>query len=114
MPPPSPGAPPQRVCPHCATLAYSAESHCPFCGRSYKRRVLPAVAAMLLVTAGLRPRRVGGAWEEPRGPPRGGGVGGGGGVPRAGGGAPRGGRARKGFPPPHQKAGHPREGRLGG
>jgi hypothetical protein len=51
--PPSPGAPPQRVCPHCATLAYSAESHCPFCGRSYKRHVLPGVAALLLVTAAL-------------------------------------------------------------
>src|SRR5215470_4061876 len=50
---PSPGAPPQRVCPHCATVAYSAERHCPFCGRSYKRHVLPAVAAMLLVTAAV-------------------------------------------------------------
>jgi hypothetical protein len=50
---PSHGAPPQRVCPHCATLAYSAERRCPFCGRSYKRRVLPAVAAMLLVTAAV-------------------------------------------------------------
>jgi hypothetical protein len=50
---PSPGAPPQRVCPHCATLAYSAEPRCPFCGRSYKRRILPAVAAMLLVTAAV-------------------------------------------------------------
>lgn len=48
---PSPGAPPQRVCPHCATLAYSAEPRCPFCGRSYRRRTLGAVAAMLLVTA---------------------------------------------------------------
>lgn len=53
MPPPSPGAPPQRVCPHCATVAYSAESHCPFCGRSYKRRVLAGVAALLLVTAAV-------------------------------------------------------------
>jgi hypothetical protein len=50
---PSPGAPPQRVCPHCATLAYSAEPRCPFCGRSYKRRILPAVAAMLLLTAAV-------------------------------------------------------------
>ena len=48
---PSPGAPPQRVCPHCATLAYSAEPRCPFCGRSYQRRIVGAVAAMLLVTA---------------------------------------------------------------
>ena len=35
---PSHGAPPQRVCPHCATIAYSAERNCPFCGRSYRRR----------------------------------------------------------------------------
>src|SRR3954465_14092107 len=54
MPPPSPGAPPQRVCPHCATIAYSAEPDCPFCGRSYRRpRVLPGVAALLLVTVAL-------------------------------------------------------------
>ena len=50
---PSPGAPPQRVCPHCATLAYSAESHCPFCGRAYKRRIVLPVAALLLVTAAV-------------------------------------------------------------
>jgi hypothetical protein len=50
---PSPGAPPQRVCPHCATLAYSAESHCPFCGRSYKRRIVLPVAVLLLVTAAV-------------------------------------------------------------
>jgi hypothetical protein len=48
---PSHGAPPQRVCPHCATIAYSAEPDCPFCGRSYRRRVLPGVAALLFVTA---------------------------------------------------------------
>jgi hypothetical protein len=51
--PPSPGAPPQRVCPHCATIAYSAEKHCPFCGRSYSRHILPGVAALLLVTAAI-------------------------------------------------------------
>src|SRR5262245_35084223 len=50
---PSPGAPPQRVCPHCATLAYSAESHCPFCGRSYRRRIVLPIAALLLVTAAV-------------------------------------------------------------
>jgi hypothetical protein len=47
------GAPPQRVCPHCATIAYSAEADCPFCGRSYRRRILPGVAALLFVTAVL-------------------------------------------------------------
>jgi hypothetical protein len=49
----SPGAPPQRVCPHCSTLAYTEEAHCPWCGRSYRRRVLPWVAVMLLVTAAV-------------------------------------------------------------
>lgn len=49
---PAPAAP-QRVCPHCATVAYTTESHCPYCRRSYRRSVLPAVAAMLLVTTAL-------------------------------------------------------------
>jgi hypothetical protein len=46
-------ATPQRVCPHCATLAYTAEPRCPYCRRSYRRHPLLAVAAMLLVTAAL-------------------------------------------------------------
>ena len=47
----APDATPQRVCPHCATLAYSAERRCPYCRRSYRRHPLVGVAAMLLVTA---------------------------------------------------------------
>jgi len=47
----TPDATPQRVCPHCATLAYSAERRCPYCRRSYRRHPLVGVAAMLLVTA---------------------------------------------------------------
>ena len=38
---------PQRVCPHCSTLAATAEAHCPWCGRSYRRRTLAGVAALL-------------------------------------------------------------------
>lgn len=51
--PPSPGAPPQRVCPHCSTVAYSVDPWCPSCGRSYRRRILPGVAAIALVAAVL-------------------------------------------------------------
>lgn len=46
-------ATPQRVCPHCSTLAYTAGSRCPYCRRSYTRHPLPMVAAMLLVTAAI-------------------------------------------------------------
>jgi len=46
-------ATPQRVCPHCATVAYTGAGRCPYCRRSYRRRILPAVATMLLVTAVL-------------------------------------------------------------
>ncbi len=42
---------PQRVCPHCATLAYTTERRCPYCRRSYRRHPLMAVAVMLLITA---------------------------------------------------------------
>ena len=44
-------ATPQRICPHCATLAYTAASRCPYCRRGYRRHPQLAVAAMLLVTA---------------------------------------------------------------
>ena len=50
---PTQSATPQRVCPHCATVAYTGAGRCPYCRRSYRRRILPAVAAMLLVTAAL-------------------------------------------------------------
>ena len=43
--------PPQRVCPHCSTIARTAEARCPFCRRAYRRRSpLPALLATLLVT----------------------------------------------------------------
>jgi len=46
-------AAPQRVCPHCATVAFTAGRRCPYCKRSYTRHVLAGVAAMLLVTAAV-------------------------------------------------------------
>jgi primosomal protein N' len=30
--------PPQRLCPHCSTIARTPESRCPYCGSSYLRR----------------------------------------------------------------------------
>lgn len=49
----------ERVCPHCASLATSAERRCPWCGRSYRRHTLAGVAAMLTVTAAIV---LGGVW----------------------------------------------------
>jgi hypothetical protein len=45
--------PPQRVCPHCARVAYATERRCPYCRRRYRRRTLPAIAAMLLLFAAV-------------------------------------------------------------
>ena len=40
--------PPQRACPHCSTIARTADTRCPFCRRAYRRRSpLPALAAAL-------------------------------------------------------------------
>ena len=42
--------PPQRVCPHCSTIARTADARCPFCRRAYRRRSpLPVVAVALLL-----------------------------------------------------------------
>ena len=42
--------PPQRVCPHCSTIARTTEPRCPFCHRSYRRRSpLGAFAAGLVL-----------------------------------------------------------------
>jgi hypothetical protein len=49
----SPAPLPQRACPYCARLSRATGSRCPYCQRSFRRRVLPAVAAMLAVTAAL-------------------------------------------------------------
>ena len=43
--------PVQRVCPHCARISYDSGRHCPYCRRSFRRSVLPALAAMLTVFA---------------------------------------------------------------
>jgi hypothetical protein len=44
---------PQRVCPHCARISRATGRRCPYCRGSFRRRVLPAVAAMLAVTAAV-------------------------------------------------------------
>jgi len=44
---------PQRASPHCARISRATGRGCPYCGRSFRRRVLPAVAAMLAVTAAI-------------------------------------------------------------
>ena len=44
--------PPQRVCPHCSSIARTGDAHCPFCRRGYRRRSpLPALLAAVLVAA---------------------------------------------------------------
>jgi RNA polymerase subunit RPABC4/transcription elongation factor Spt4 len=45
----APGEAVQKVCPRCSTLAYTGDRHCPWCGGSYRRRIWPALAALLLV-----------------------------------------------------------------
>jgi hypothetical protein len=43
--------PPQRVCPHCSTIARTADARCPFCRRAYRRRSpLPALLATAALT----------------------------------------------------------------
>ncbi len=49
MPPEPAAAVPQRLCPHCASVATTAGRECPWCGRSYRRRTVAAVAALLAV-----------------------------------------------------------------
>jgi hypothetical protein len=41
----------QRVCPHCARISYESDSRCPYCGRGFRRSVLPGIAALLAVFA---------------------------------------------------------------
>ena len=44
----------QRVCPHCSTIASTAEARCPFCRRAYRRRSpLPAFAATLALAVAI-------------------------------------------------------------
>jgi hypothetical protein len=47
------GQSPQRVCPHCATVAATAADRCPWCERSYRRHTVAAVAALLFVQTAL-------------------------------------------------------------
>lgn len=48
-----PPATPQRVCPHCATVSFTAGRRCPACQRGFRRHTLAGVAALLLVTAAV-------------------------------------------------------------
>jgi hypothetical protein len=48
---PPTATPAQRLCPHCARIAHTDAPRCPFCGRGYKRRLLSAIALMLVVFA---------------------------------------------------------------
>lgn len=43
----------QRVCPHCARISYDSGRRCPYCGRGFRRSVLPAIALMLVVFAAV-------------------------------------------------------------
>src|SRR3954452_1111003 len=49
----APGEAVQKLCPRCSTLAYTSEGRCPWCGSSYKRRIVPALAALLLLQTAL-------------------------------------------------------------
>jgi RNA polymerase subunit RPABC4/transcription elongation factor Spt4 len=49
----APGEAVQKVCPRCSTLAYTGDRHCPWCGGSYKRRLWPALLALLVVQTAL-------------------------------------------------------------
>lgn len=43
----------QRVCPHCATLSVTAANKCPWCRRSYRRRLLPYLALFAIVQTAI-------------------------------------------------------------
>jgi hypothetical protein len=43
--------PVQRVCPHCARISYDSGRRCPYCGRGFRRSVVPRIAALLIVFA---------------------------------------------------------------
>ncbi len=45
--------PPQRVCPHCSTVARTVDPNCPYCGGAFRRRSLAGIAALLAATAAV-------------------------------------------------------------
>lgn len=45
----APGEAVQKLCPRCSALAYTGDRDCPWCGRSYRRRLWPALAVAVLV-----------------------------------------------------------------
>ncbi len=48
-----PAQPLQRVCPHCATISVTAERSCPWCRRSYRRRLLPCLAFFAILQTAI-------------------------------------------------------------
>jgi len=44
---------PQRLCPHCASVAVTQDERCPWCGHGYRRRIISAVAALLLAQTAI-------------------------------------------------------------
>jgi hypothetical protein len=49
----APGESVQKLCPRCSTLAYTGDRRCPWCGATYRRRLLPALLAVALVQTAL-------------------------------------------------------------
>jgi hypothetical protein len=49
----APGEAVQKVCPRCSTVGFTGDGHCPWCGGSYKRRLWPALLALLVVQTAL-------------------------------------------------------------
>lgn len=49
----APGEAVQKVCPHCSTLAFTGDRHCPWCGASYRRRAWPGLLVLLVVQTAL-------------------------------------------------------------
>ena len=49
----APGEAVKKLCPRCSALAYTADRRCPWCGSSYRRRIVPALAALLLLQTAL-------------------------------------------------------------
>ena len=46
--------PPQRVCPHCSSIARTGDARCPFCRRAYRRRSpLPAIATAVALAVAV-------------------------------------------------------------
>jgi hypothetical protein len=49
----APGEAVQKLCPRCSALAFTTDRRCPWCGSAYRRRIVPALAVLLLVQTAL-------------------------------------------------------------